>query len=74
MNNMMKLMILASMRASCGFEEIYRSRIPKMMTEEQKKRIHDTYNRQFHKYNINGVEIVAKSKKDAKKIYSKMKG
>lgn len=46
----------------------------KPMSDEEKARIHAAYKRQFHTFIINGVEISAKSKKDAKKIYSKMKG
>lgn len=34
----------------------------------------EDYNNQFHKFTICCVEIIARSKKDAKKIYSITKG
>lgn len=43
------------------------------LTDDEKKRIHNDYDRQFHKYVINGEEIIARSKKDAKKIYNQRK-
>lgn len=45
----------------------------KGLSEDQKKRIHDEYRRNQHSFNINGEIIVAKSRKDAKKIAERRK-
>lgn len=81
---LMKMMMLAGLAAATRYEDFYRDPMlssrsqsspstKPTMSEEDKKRIHEAYLRQFHIFNINGVEISAKSKKDAKKIYERRK-
>lgn len=43
------------------------------LSDKQKERARKDCENQFHKYTICGVEIVAKSKKDAKRIYNSKK-
>lgn len=81
MRGAIKMMTLAGLIIAADYEKFYRDPIlrrnysySKPMSEEEKKRIHDNYQRQFHIFNINGVEISAKSKKDAKKIYERRIG
>jgi hypothetical protein len=41
----------------------------KVMTEEDKKKLHRRLDSEMHEFNINGEVIVARDKKTAKKIY-----
>ena len=78
MSKMQALFAMAAMMAVPSCEMMYgephhysQPTKPKKLTEEEKWRIHQEMENRYHIYNINGVEIKARNKKDAKKIYSR---
>lgn len=79
-SGMYKMAMFLGMAAAFSGENLYGSperkvgMKQKQLTDDDRKRIQNSYNNQFHKYIICGVEIIARSKKDAKRIYSKTKG